>query len=181
MATFFNGEHGVKSKQTLRCFRHPAQHSLFSDEGEGQQTQQVNSPWSAFDLFMETLPVGLLLKTCPKCFWLTEQNFGSLCVPHFQEGGIIYHGKCLTLNTLELRKGGDECLLSDILEAAPVQQKYYLTPTRCRAVLRQAQKRGKGIPQPLRSIIESMALESTTTITTDTIPIPQYQEQSQRR
>jgi hypothetical protein len=178
MGIFLDGEGGGKSKRTLRYLVRPARLLAILDEGKEQQPQQDDSPWRQFDSFLETLPVGLSLKTCPKSFMLTERGFGGICSPRFQAGGILYHGKCWTLSISEYRNAAVESSLLDILEVAPVQPRYFLTPKRCRALLRQAQRRGKGIPETLRSILEQTARELTnqSSTGTDTDSTAKYQE-----
>jgi hypothetical protein len=47
--------------------------------------------------------------------------------------------------------------LSDILETGDVPQRYYLSATACKGILRRAIKRAKELPELLRLALESQA------------------------
>jgi hypothetical protein len=47
--------------------------------------------------------------------------------------------------------------LSDILEVGEVPQRYYLSGTACRGILRRADKRGKELPEALKSALLAVA------------------------
>ena len=47
--------------------------------------------------------------------------------------------------------------LSDILETGDLPQRFYLTPTACRGILRRAEKRGKKLPEALRQALIGVA------------------------
>jgi hypothetical protein len=63
----------------------------------------------------------------------------------------------LTLNTLEYHNAAVASSLSDILETGVVPQRYYLSSTACRGILRRAKRRGKELPDALRVALESVA------------------------
>jgi hypothetical protein len=63
----------------------------------------------------------------------------------------------LTLNTLEYPSDGVASSLSDILEIGELPQRYYLSGTACRGILRRAEKRGKELPEALRSALLEVA------------------------
>jgi hypothetical protein len=69
-------------------------------------------------------------------------------------------GLCWTRNGSEWRSGGVVCSLSQILEAN-VPEKYSLSPTACRGILRRAEKRGKTLPEPLHLALAAVADTST--------------------
>jgi hypothetical protein len=167
MATLQNGSNGEKSKPTLLSVERHAPLLAIWDKDEVQQTPLDDSPWTLLNSFVQTLPVGSYSKTSCNCFWLTERGFGDICFHDFQTGGIVYRGRCWTASFSEYRNVDVECSLLDILETQSVEQKYYLTPKRCLAVLRQAKKRGKQIPEPLRSIIIQTASKTEWTNTKD--------------
>jgi hypothetical protein len=43
------------------------------------------------------------------------------------------------------------------LETSAVPQRFYLSATACRGILRRAEKRGKVLPEPLRRALEAVA------------------------
>jgi hypothetical protein len=63
----------------------------------------------------------------------------------------------LTLNTLEYPSGAVASSLSDILETGDVPQRYFLSATACRGILRRAEKRGKELPVALKSALLAVA------------------------
>jgi hypothetical protein len=46
------------------------------------------------------------------------------------------------------------CSLSDVLEAGPIPEKYFLSPRACAGMLRRAEQRGKTLPPTLRAALE---------------------------
>ena len=65
-----------------------------------------------------------------------------------------------TLNILEYPSDGVASSLSDILEIGEVPQRYYLTSRACRGILRRAEKRGKELPEALRSALLAVASQT---------------------
>ena len=63
----------------------------------------------------------------------------------------------LTLSTLEFHSGAAACSLSDILETGDVPQRYFLSATACRGILRRAAKRGKELPPQLARALRAAA------------------------
>lgn len=62
-----------------------------------------------------------------------------------------------TLSTSEFHSGADASSLSDVLETGEVPQRYFLSATACRGILRRAEKRGKALPPPLLRALEAVA------------------------
>jgi hypothetical protein len=48
--------------------------------------------------------------------------------------------------------------LSDVLEIGELPQRYFLSATACKGILRRAEKRGKALPPQLRQALEQAAL-----------------------
>jgi len=63
----------------------------------------------------------------------------------------------LTLSILEYPSDAVASSLSDVLEVGEVPQRYYLTGTACRGILRRAEKRGKELPEALKSALLAVA------------------------
>jgi hypothetical protein len=70
----------------------------------------------------------------------------------------------LTLNILEYPSDGVASSLSDVLEAGELPQRYYLSGTACRGILRRAEKRGKTLPPPLAHALMAVAAQEQTSI-----------------
>ena len=79
-------------------------------------------------------------------------------------------GVAWTRSSLEYPKDGVASSLSDILETGDVPQRYFLSATACRGILRRAAKRGKALPQSLRDALEAAASEPTLTVMADSSP-----------
>jgi hypothetical protein len=73
----------------------------------------------------------------------------------------------LTLNTPEYHSGAVGSLLSDVLETGEVPQRFFLSATACRGILRRAKKRGKSLPPSLLAVLQAVASEQTLTVTED--------------
>ena len=59
----------------------------------------------------------------------------------------------LTLSTSEFPSDAAVCSLSDILETGDVPQRFFLSSTACRGILRRAEKRGKKLPGQLEAAL----------------------------
>ena len=67
-----------------------------------------------------------------------------------------------TLSTSEWPKDAAVCSLSDVLETGDVPQRYFLSATACRGILRRAEKRGKALPIALATALQSVAQQAPT-------------------
>lgn len=65
--------------------------------------------------------------------------------------------ECLTLSTSEWPSAAAVCLLSDILETGALPQRFFLSATACRGILRRAERRGKKLPEWLQMALEAAA------------------------
>jgi hypothetical protein len=65
-----------------------------------------------------------------------------------------------TLSISEYPSDGAASSLSDILETGELPQRYYLSATACRGILRRAEKRGKDLPEALRLALLAVALQT---------------------
>ena len=61
-------------------------------------------------------------------------------------------GECMTRNTGEYPNAAVESRLSQILEATP-PVKYSLSAKACQGILRRAERRGKDLPEPLKTVL----------------------------
>jgi hypothetical protein len=65
-----------------------------------------------------------------------------------------------TLSILEYPSDGVASSLSDILETGEVPERYYLSATACRGILRRAEKRGKELPEALKLALLAVASQT---------------------
>lgn len=63
----------------------------------------------------------------------------------------------LTLNTPEYHSAAVASSLSDILETGDVPQRFFLSATACKGILRRAEKRGRQLPPSLQAALEHAA------------------------
>ncbi len=61
-----------------------------------------------------------------------------------------------TLSSSEFHSDADACSLSDVLETGEVPQRYFLSATACRGILRRAEKRGKTLPVSLQAALAAV-------------------------
>jgi hypothetical protein len=69
---------------------------------------------------------------------------------------MVSRTECLTLSTSEWPKDAVVCSLSDTLETGVLPQRFFLSATACRGILRRAEKRGKTLPEALRRALQSV-------------------------
>jgi len=84
--------------------------------------------------------------------------------PHFQNSAM--GGPCgfLTLNTLEFHSDAVASSLSDVLETGELPQRYFLSATACKGIIRRAEKRGKELPPQLAHALQAVADSGQTSI-----------------
>jgi len=75
----------------------------------------------------------------------------------WKTSGMVSRTECLTLSTSEWPSDAAVCSLSDILETGDLPQRFFLSTTACRGILRRAEKRGKVLPERLRQALEAVA------------------------
>jgi len=60
-----------------------------------------------------------------------------------------------TGSTVPFRNDGGVCSLSDILETGDLPRLYYLSEKACKGILRRAEKRGRELPEALKTALIS--------------------------
>src|SRR5262245_31896993 len=91
------------------------------------------------------------LASCQK----TEEGILVPSSGRWSNSGMGSPTECLTLKTLEFHSVAVASSLSDILETGDVPQRFYLSATACRGILRRAEKRGKELPAQLQQALEA--------------------------
>ena len=102
-------------------------------------------------------PSGWFGRTSPACFPLTEDETLPASFEGWQNSGTGSPTEFLTLSTSEWPSAAAVCSLSDILEIGNVPQRFFLSATACRGILRRAEKRGKELPQALSLALKTAA------------------------
>ena len=102
-------------------------------------------------------PSGWFGRTSPASCPATEDG---ILVPFSERWGNAGMGsptECLTLSSTEFHSAAAVCSLSDVLEIGDVPQRFYLSATACRGILRRAEKRGKKLPGQLQHALLAVA------------------------
>jgi hypothetical protein len=103
-------------------------------------------------------PDGWCGRTSPASCHLTEDGTLEPSSEGWRNSGMGGPTECLTLSSSEFHSAAVACSLSDILETGDVPQRYYLSATACRGILRRAAKRGKQLPVALASALTQAAM-----------------------
>lgn len=85
-----------------------------------------------------------------KCLKKDGQLGGATTMKWEDDGAWL--GECMMRNTGESPNAAVVSRLSQILEATP-QEKYSLSAKACQGILRRAERRGKDLPEPLKSVL----------------------------
>ena len=128
---------------------HHANHSVSPDSERDWMIRVATSCLPILPLLQSIAPAGWFGRTCPASYPVVEDE---ILPPYFEgwmNSGMGGHTECLTLNTSEWPSDVAVCSLSDILETGAVPQRFFLSATACRGILRRAEKRGKTLPSAL--------------------------------
>ena len=135
----------------------PAKASVSPDSERDWMTRVATSCSPILPLLNDIGPSGWYGRTSPASYPVKEDEI----LPHYFEGwmnsGMGGRTECLTLSTSEWPNDAVVCSLSDILEAGSVPQRFFLSDTACRGILRRADKRGKELPEALRLALQQAA------------------------
>lgn len=139
---------------------HLASHSVSRDFGKDLMTRAGISCSHLGLLQIIFDQPGLSGKTSPAFCHLTEEGILEPSSGCWQNSGMGSPTGFLTLNSSEFHKDAAACSLSDILETGDLPQRYYLSPRACAGILRRAEKRGKELPEVLKSALEVVASQT---------------------
>ena len=135
---------------------HPAKPLASQDSEKDWLILVATSRSPILQLLQSIAPSGWFGRTSPASCQMEQ----GLLVPSsegWQNWGMGSPTEFLTLNTSEFHSGAVACSLSDVLETGEVPQRYFLSATACRGILRRAERRGKELPEPLRLALEAVA------------------------
>jgi len=114
-------------------------------------TRVATSLSSLLDLLADSGPYGWCGRTSPASCRSTMDGRLEPSSGCWSNSGMGSPTEFLTLNTSEYPSDGVASSLSDILETGEVPQQYFLSSRACRGILRRAEKRGKELPEALKS------------------------------
>ena len=135
----------------------PASPSALQDLEKDWQIRVATSCLRTLQLLQNIGPAGWFGRTSPASFPVTEDEILPHCFEGWQNSGMGSPTEFLTLSTLEFPSGAVACSLSDILEAGNVPQRFFLSATACKGILRRAEKRGKDLPIQLHQALQAVA------------------------
>ena len=117
----------------------------------------VTSRLSFLSLLKDCGLVGWSGKMSPVSCHRTEDGTLVPSSGRWGNSGMGSPPECLTRNTSEFHSAAVACSLSDILETGDLPQRYFLSATACRGILRRAGKRGKALPTQLHRALQAVA------------------------
>jgi hypothetical protein len=146
MATSRRSRQASTSQSTFWSEEHLASHSQSQASEEDWTTTVATWPSNILGLLTAFGPDGWFGRTSPASCHRTED--GTL-VPFsgaWSNSGMASPTECLTLSSSEFHSAAAACSLSDVLETGEVPQRYFLSATACKGILRRAAKRGRELP-----------------------------------
>jgi len=152
---------------TFFAEEHPVNLSQSQDSEKDWQTLVATSCSPLVPLLQNIAPNGWFGRTSPESCPATKEGILEPSSGCWANSGMGSPTEFWTLNTLEWPSAAAVCSLSHILETGDVPQRFFLSATACRGILRRAEKRGKSLPPSLQEALQAVALEPTSTVTAD--------------
>src|SRR5581483_5796808 len=123
-------------------------------------TRVATSPSSLLDLLADSGPYGWSGRTSPASCRSMEDGRLEPYSACWSSAGMGSPTGFWTLDFSEYPSDGVVSSLSDILETGEVPQQYFLSSRACRGILRRAEKRGKDLPEALKSALLAVASQT---------------------
>ena len=120
-------------------------------------TRVATSCLGSVRLLNDYAPHGWYGRTSPASCQLTEEGILEPSSGCWQSSGMGSPTEFLTLSSSAWPKDASVCLLSDTLVTGDLPQRYFLSATACRGILRRAEKRKKTLPERLRLALAAVA------------------------
>ena len=139
----------------------PEEHLASLSPSQGYErdwmTRVATSPSNLLDLLIGSGPYGWYGRTSPVSCRLTEDGHLEPSSGSWSNSGMGSPTEFLTHSFSEFPSDAVVSSLSDILETGELPQRYYLSGRACRGILRRAEKRGKELPEALKSALLEVA------------------------
>jgi len=132
------------------------------DSEKDWQTRVATSRLRILPLLTSNGPSGWSGRTSPASCPAQEDGTLAPSSEGWANSGMGGPIESWTLSTSELPSDAAVCSLSDVLEVGNVPQRFYLSATACRGILRRADKRGKDLPPALRYALKAVAASAST-------------------
>lgn len=140
-------------------------HSASPDSEKDWMTHVATSCLPLVPLLQSIGPAGWFGRTSPASCPATEDGTLVPSSGSWASSGMGSPTEFWTLNTSEWPSAAAVCSLSDVLETGELPQRFFLSATACRGILRRSEKRGKQLPPSLHAALQAVALEPTLTVT----------------
>ena len=140
---------------------HHANLSQSQDSEKDWMTRVAASCLPILPLLNDIAPTGWSGRTSPAFCPAMEDGTLVPSSEGWQSSGMGSHTGCLTLNISEWPSDANVCSLSDTLEIGDLPQRYFLSATACKGILRRAEKRGKDLPPALAQALSMVAQTQT--------------------
>ena len=150
-----------EDQSTFWSEEHLASLSVLQDCEKDWKTLAETSCSSILDFLIASGPNGWSGRTSPEYCHQTRAGILEPSSEGWRNSGMGSPTGFLTLGTLEFPSDAVASSLSDILETGDLPQRYFLSATACRGILRRAGRRGKSLPPSLQAALESAALETS--------------------
>ena len=144
----------------------PASLSASQDCEKDWLTRVAISCSPTAQLLADIGPSGWYGRTSPVSCRLTEDGILEPSSECWQNSGMGSPTGFWTLNISEWPSDAAVCSLSQTLEVGNVPQRFFLSPTACKGILRRAEKRGKELPPALAEALNSVARSTQETTKT---------------
>src|SRR5690606_6046052 len=131
--------------QTSLWEERPASPSASPDSERDWMTRVATSCSPSVQLLATIGPSGWFGRTSPESCHLTEDGILEPSSGCWQNSGMGSPTEFLTLSTSEWPSDAVVCSLSDTLETGAAPQRFFLSATACRGILRRAAKRGRSL------------------------------------
>lgn len=118
---------------------------------------EAGSGSSSEESLRSSAPAGFLSKTSLACCRAADGGIWEPSSGRWGTWGMGTPTACLTLSGAEFHSGAVVSSLSDVLETCEVPQRYFLSATACRGILRRAEKRGRELPPQLQRALQQGA------------------------
>jgi hypothetical protein len=126
-----------------------ANHSQSQDLERDWMIRVATSCLPTLPLLQSIGPSGWFGRMSPASYPLTEDSTLPASFEGWANSGMGSHTEFLTLSTSEWPKDAAVCSLSDTLEAGNVPQRFFLSATACRGILRRAEQEGEKVADTL--------------------------------
>jgi len=138
----------------------PANLSASQDSERDWMTRVATSCSRILPLLQSIGPSGWFGRTSPACYPVTEDSTLPASFEGWGNAGMGSPTEFLTLSISEFHSAADACSLSDVLETGEVPQRFFLSSTACKGILRRAEKRGKSLPLSRKKALELVAQDT---------------------